>query len=275
MKKIFILLVIACFFMPLSFAGTTNPAPPPDQKEEGMAIGNNLELVKKTRHEENQDMKYVVDLSYPEITGDTITPAAEKFNQAVNTIVNTEVEQFKKYVKADAPHMKMLPESVQHNTLNIEFNSHVIKANKKTLISIRFNTEGYQAGRAHPYHMHSVLNYDLDNAKVLTLNDLFKPQSNYLKIFATESRQQLKTKIKDDTGMLAKEIAEGTAPQPKNYKNWNLQANGILITFEEYQVAPYVYGPQEVVISYDALKKFIAVKGPVVDCVKVGFCTQE
>ncbi len=54
-------------------------------------------------------------------------------------------------------------------------------------------------------------------------------------------------------------IANGTAPDLKNYQVWNLESDGILITFDEYQVAHYAYGPQEVHIQFDVLKSVMAV----------------
>jgi len=63
-------------------------------------------------------------------------------------------------------------------------------------------------------------------------------------------------------------VTQGTKPESKNFKNWNLQADSILITFDEYQVAPYVYGTQEVEIPYSVLEKILSAKSPIADCAK-------
>jgi len=53
-------------------------------------------------------------------------------------------------------------------------------------------------------------------------------------------------------------IASGAKANPANFKNWNIQADSILITFDEYQVAPYTNGPQEVEIPFSELKNIFS-----------------
>jgi hypothetical protein len=49
---------------------------------------------------------------------------------------------------------------------------------------------------------------------------------------------------------------------PENYAVWNLSAEGLVITFNEYQVAAYAVGPQVVVIPFTALKDISDPRGP-------------
>lgn len=180
------------------------------------------------------------------------------------------VTQFKNYVKADMPHMQTLPESVKHNTLSIDYDIETIKPPHQTYISVRLSMEGMQAGRAHPYHQHQTLNFDLTTGKLLELKDLFKPRSNYLAVLAKQANKSLNAKLQDK--MM---INDGTAPTEKNYQLWNLESDGILITFDEYQVAPYVDGAQEVAIPYSQLSSLLKVKSPLLACVKEDVCGEK
>jgi hypothetical protein len=45
-------------------------------------------------------------------------------------------------------------------------------------------------------------------------------------------------------------------------RKWNITSNGLVIIFDEFQVAPYVPGPQTVTIPYSELKTLIDPKGP-------------
>ena len=45
-------------------------------------------------------------------------------------------------------------------------------------------------------------------------------------------------------------FSDGAKPTPENYAVWNVSADGLVITFNEYQVAAYAAGPQEVVIPF-------------------------
>lgn len=249
MKKL-LLLATLLFTSQFAFAATaidTKDATSTDP--ETVVINKHLKVISKTQTEEDHGLNLTLNATYPQIVGTPLTEAAKNFNQHVTSMVNAEVEQFKNSVKRDLPHMKTLPEDVQHNTLSIDYDVDVIHPTPLALISIRLNVEGMQAGRAHPFHVYRVLNFDLSQNKELALSDLFKPDSNYLKSLSKYSSQQLTASLKDKWM-----IAEGAKANTTNYKNWNIQADSILITFDEYQVAPYTNGPQEVEIPFSELK---------------------
>ena len=110
--------------------------------------------------------------------------------------------------------------------------------------------EGYVSGAAHPYHFSQTVNYDLEQGKDIALIDLFLPNSDYLQTIAAYCAAQLKTRnIGFDTG-----FTQGADPTPDNYRNWNITADGLLITFDEYQVAAYAAGPQTVIVPYSEFK---------------------
>ena len=45
-------------------------------------------------------------------------------------------------------------------------------------------------------------------------------------------------------------LDEGTDPtKPENFQNFTITDNAIIIYFQQYQVAPYVYGEQEVILT--------------------------
>jgi len=55
---------------------------------------------------------------------------------------------------------------------------------------------------------------------------------------------------------------EGALPIAQAYQHWNLQPGGLLITFDEYQVAPYSAGPQRVLVPYSSLRDILDPAGP-------------
>lgn len=160
----------------------------------------------------------------------------------------------------DLSHMQSLPEEVQHNTFRVDYDIDVIHPESLSLISVRLSIEGMQAGRAHPFHAHEVLNFDLTHGKQLALKDLFKSRADYLNAIAKYSHTKLNQTLQEQDKWM---ISEGTKPNAKNYKNWNLEEDALLITFDEYQVAPYAYGPQEIEIPYSELKHLLSPKSPI------------
>jgi hypothetical protein len=227
--------------------------------DEAVMLNNNEKVVPKKIHEEDPVYRYTIDAIYPQISGKNISKAAEEFNQRVFTMVSNNLQSFKNSVKQDFPHMKTLPESVQHNQLKVDYDIDVI--NPLSLVSVRLTIESMQAGRAHPYNQHQVLNFDLLNNKELALSDLFKPDAKFLEAIANYSNSRLQESVNEKDKWM---ISEGTKPLLKNYKNWNIEADAILITFDEYQVAPHMYGPQEVEVPFSELKNLLSKEAEVI-----------
>ncbi len=114
--------------------------------------------------------------------------------------------------------------------------------------SIKYEIDSYFDGAAHPAHYSATVNYDLDRDRPFTLDELFTPGSNYLQVIADYCKADL---AKRDIGFDG--FASGADPLPENYTRWNISKEGLVITFDEYQVAPYAAGPQVVVIPLSAL----------------------
>ena len=122
------------------------------------------------------------------------------------------------------------------------------------ILSIEFNVDAYADGAAHPYHLTRSLNFDLEAGQELALEDLFLPDSDFLTVIADYCKAELSTReIGFDLG-----FSPGADPLPENYQVWNLTFEGIVITFDEYQVAPYAAGRQQVLVPFDVLQEILA-----------------
>lgn len=106
------------------------------------------------------------------------------------------------------------------------------------------------AGQMHPINYYETINYDLEKGRPLTAADVFR--RGYLKIFSAHSREYLKTtyEIFDDQW-----LNEGTAARRDNFENWNLVPDGVLISFEDYQVSAHNFGQPELIVPYSRLRK--------------------
>lgn len=230
---------------------------------EAVYISKSQKVIPERKHEKNQELHYSIEITYPQIEGKSISKAEKEFNQRILNIINEETKQFKNSVKLDIPHMKTLSEEARNNTLTIDYDLDVI--HQLSLVSVRISIEGMQAGRAHPYHSHRVLNFDLAHNKEIALSDLFKPKTDYLRAIAEYSANKLHETVHEKDKWMIKNGAQAHA---KNYKNWNIEKESILITFDEYQVAPYVYGPQEVEIPYSELQHLLSPQGEMISSIK-------
>ena len=133
--------------------------------------------------------------------------------------------------------------------------THTITFATDQLISVLFSVDGYVMGAAHPFHYAHSLNYDTNAVRMLELEDLFLPGTDYLDVLSRYGLDDLERQ-----GVL--EWEEGALPLPENFQRWNLTTRGLLISFDEYTVAPYAAGPQSVVIPYEVLRDVADPDGP-------------
>ncbi len=207
--------------------------------------------------------RIVTRIVYPKIESVTQDKHIDDFNDAVTELTDGLADDYKKQVAELKDLQEGMSKAELHNNLTIDFDSSTVNANEAPLISVRFSAQGYIAGNAHPFHTYRVLNYDLDGGAKIELADLFIAKSNYLEVLSEYSRNVLSRRLSDK-----KMLEEGTEPKEENFKNWNIKPYGLMITFDEYQVAPYASGPQTVLIPYSAIKGILASDTPLDDCLK-------
>lgn len=209
-----------------------------------------VELKFSTVNEESQAPIYKITAQTPYLDPSTDS-RVQVFNEAVKSIVDGEVAAF----KGSMAEMPAEPISAG-SSLDIQYQ---LIGQKGNIWSIQFNINGYADGAAHPYHYSITFNYDLQNRKQLTLDDLFLPNSNYLQMLSDISKTDLTSRnIGFEEG-----FQQGADPLPENYRNWNLSNEGFLvITFDEYQVAAYAAGSQTVTIPFSSLTQVINPQGP-------------
>jgi hypothetical protein len=228
-------------------------------------ISRGLSLSSETKQEDGKELNYAINLTYPQLTGDSLSAAAQHFNEDINQYTNSEITEFENKVADNSAEANKLPESVRKNSFTLTYSAGAFAAADKTLVSIRFNKEYSFAGNAHPSHDIEVYNYDLTSGKKIKLDSLFKPNSDYLKVIADFCKAQLAKHAKNQKTVWS---ANGLAPTLANYDNWNIEPDGLIITFDEYQVTAYVEGQPEIFVPYKVLKSVLLPEAPVMACVK-------
>jgi len=207
-----------------------------------------LVLSAKTLYEEAQEPKYEIDARWPLLEWDG-SPGVDAFNQAAERFATDQVRSFKEnlYGLPDDP---IFQDS--YSSLKIDF---VPTNDARGIFAVLFQISYYNAGAAHPGHFSHAINYDLHAGKVLELSDLFIPGADYLAELSSACIEDLKARQ-------VLEWEEGALPGAENYQVWNITPDGILVTFDEYQVASYAAGPQAVVVPYKKLAPLLREDGP-------------
>lgn len=202
-----------------------------------VSLGNAWALAPKTVVIEKDTTDFYLQIKYPQGFAD------KNIDTAVQALIaDTQ--------KADTPVVdKNLPvDAPGKNSLYIDYKT---KFQNKNALSLLFTISTYSRGAAHPAN--SVKSLNLLNGKVVTLDQLFKPNSDYL----TKIAEQSKTAIMEKKIADKEWVTKGTSPTQDNYKNWYFTKNGLALVFDTYQVAAYVYGPQTVEIPKTTLVNWL------------------
>jgi hypothetical protein len=187
---------------------------------------------------------------------DSGAPHAADFGRAVTGVIQKEVEAFKKNLNDVA--------AASNSTSNSFDLKYVLVSPPGSYIySLQFKISEYLAGAAHPSNYTVVFNYNINQGQEISLDQLFTPGANYLQPISDYCKSELGKRA---IGFDARQ--HGADAAPENYRNWNISADGLVITFDEYQVAPYAAGPQVVVVPYGILKEIINLHGPLANFTK-------
>lgn len=198
--------------------------------------------------EQGQLFGYKVTAQTPVLVGSS-DASVKVFNAEMKTIVDQAVADFKQKL-SDLP---ATPDS-QASTFDLRYN---LLSPPGDILSLKFDIRTYYTGAAHPSTVSRTVTFDLQQGKDVGLSELFIPGADFLTPISKFCINQLS---KRDIGFADFEL--GATATLENYRNWNITADGLMITFDEYQVAPYAAGPQTVVIPYNQLAQLIRPDGP-------------
>ena len=111
------------------------------------------------------------------------------------------------------------------------------------------------SGGAHGISELSYLNLNLETNQIITLEDLFKDQVNYIPILNNEIRQEISRRT-----ALGEFFFTGTDgfQSIRSEQPFFVNKNGnIVIVFNVYEIAPYASGPIYIVLSKETLQPYL------------------
>ncbi len=245
---LFISIIIFCLQACTTLTATATTLPLPEATK--IPLSQQVTLTSISFKEEGQAPVYTISAQTPKFSGSE-DARVQNFNQEVTDLIQTEIKYFRENILSQM--------SNNPSTTGSSFNAQYTTIFQSgSLWSLKFDFSGYADGAANPYYYSITFNYDLEQGKKLSLDELFPPNSDYLKII---SRHCIAELSKRDIGFYGG-FQQGAEPAQDNYRNWNITSDGLMITFDEYQVAPYASGPQTIVIPYSELTAVINPHGP-------------
>lgn len=250
-----VLFVSGLLLTTLACGALSNPVPSPappsataPATQTAVPLYQQVSLTSVPSEEHGQPFAYAVTAQVPRLVGSS-DPRIIAFNVEMAGIVKSAVDDF----KANLANLTATPASAA-STFDLKYN---LLSPPGNILSLKFDIQTYYTGAAHPGTVSKTATFDLQQGHDLNLEDLFVPDTDYLGAISQLCIKQLSTR---DIGFEGFEL--GATATPGNYRNWNVTADGLTITFDEYQVAPYAAGPQTVVIPYRELAAIIPPDGP-------------
>lgn len=244
MKKLSALLLIF-FILPLSIHSQT------------------MKVVNKSFSENDKKLNYYITADYPQadfgpeaLMG--VRGISDDINNGIDTIVNNIISGFKNSVSEMTNHTAM---NGLGSSLEIKGDASVIAG---TIFSAQIKEFSAVIGMAHPNTIITSYNYCITSGGLLTdISGLFLHQSDYLKYISDYCKMDLKMNAERNGYTNINEMIEtGASPDVKNFSVWNLTEDMLNITFNAYQVAPYVFGIQSVSIPLSNMTNMINPEGP-------------
>lgn len=148
--------------------------------------------------------------------------------------------------------------------------------NANNLLSVTLFEQTYYFGNAHPTHQSTPLTFDLRTGQQLRLQDFLRP--GYEQPLRQLLTKRLLTDLsygefyQDEGGEVGQPFERWTdeegRPQqlvPLPHSGFQLTLAGIEFTWQEYEIGPYVIGPQTVEISYAAMRPLLRPNSPLTD----------
>jgi hypothetical protein len=225
-----------------------------DQPADDSDDVRDVDLVWNEFKDDSATLRYSLGARYPQIVNPD-TPSTRAFNRIVREEVFRRLTPLQNALLRSPRHEADLPDVADE----LQYSAYIVYA-RPELISVILNAHDYSWPAAHGGNTCESITMDLRSGRRLSLSDLFRARSNFLAVIAQYCADDLARRGPQcGPGTL---FAGGTAPTAKHYRTWNVTKAGLLITFDEYQVAAHTEGQPTVIVPYEALKTVVDRRGP-------------
>ncbi|MCZ8515530.1 DUF3298 domain-containing protein [Paenibacillus filicis] len=179
-----------------------------------------------------------LDVKYPKVTG----------------LKNSFVQQMINGAILDAVYGLIRTQGYVQDPTKTVTGDYKVELHEKELLSLLYSNYGYAQGAAHGMTYQSSQTFDLLTGQLYTLADLFKPGSNYVGRLSAIIAKEMKAR---DIPLLTpfKEIRPN--------QDFYLTPKSIVIYFQLYEYAPYVYGFLTFEIPFAEVQELIDPNGPI------------
>lgn len=236
-----------------------------NREQTEVTVNSTTEIIEKEFTEENSELKFKDDVSFPQFDR-PITSSQSKFNNAARQRASKEFESYKRLQLRPRSKAERFPRYHEDvvEFLQVDYDLPFVT---DKLVNVRFYASTYGRGAAHPVDYFFVFNFDLQTGREIALADLFAPRSSYLRLVSDYSRQTVKERICRQGGWAGAQAfedclknaplwEEGIKPTSENFRAWTVTKEGLLFSFDPCQLTGCAGGEFYVVVPYFQGKEF-------------------
>jgi hypothetical protein len=197
---------------------------------------------------------YTMELKLPDLP-----PAAAPLRDAIDSYVERQKRDF--LASLDAPGARARARELPWD-LYLDI---AVAARSDRFINVQVDGSAFTGG-AHPAPILDSFTFDLEQRRVVGIDDFFADPRAAENAFATEARRQLLTALDDQDEPLAsdsEQIEQGTEPGRNRFRVFSLltgpdeKVHGLTFIFPPYQVASYAAGPQAIDVPSEAFASYL------------------
>ena len=134
--------------------------------------------------------------------------------------------------------------------------AHLVAANRH-LVDVSYTTESYNWGGAHPTTEEVSFLWWLEKGRAVTVHDVFEPSSQWTTRLTVPALAALRKQRAPEALYSGEELNKGLMEGVAQLANWTLTAEGLTITFAQYQVGPYVSGMPSITLPWGPLQPLL------------------
>lgn len=176
-----------------------------------------------------------LDVKLPIVQGDN--ESLNKFNKTIEKYVKDVVEKFENEFNAG-----------DNKSLYINYE---VLADTNEILSIKIT--GYEIA-ASGYEYSKIYNLDKNTGEIIELKDIFKENSDYVKVLSENIKNQMREQMKQDENISYSidkedEFSENFEKIKKDQNFYIDNDDNVVILFDEYEVAPGFMGEVKFIIN--------------------------
>lgn len=192
---------------------------------------------------------YIIEVDMPIITGFESKEFENSINKKLNDFISTYIEEVK----------TMALEIQEEGYLTSPYflgTGYSVQVNNSDYLSLMINYNEYTGG-AHGNYFSEAFTYDVKNEKVLSLNDLFLDGVDYMTPLQENVLKAIENKR--STSEYGDQLHSWYEGLEEELITFTLEAEGLGIHFQPYEIGPYAEGAPSFIIPFGAFDGLLAI----------------